>query len=81
MNFAVIAQIVANSAGPRVAISPGMKLNTIVVAVDFSAEAEIAVRQALGVARLHGARLILLHVGSVPERPVGIPATMHSTRP
>jgi nucleotide-binding universal stress UspA family protein len=56
-----------------------MEIKKIVVAVDFSDESEIAVRQALALARRTGANLTLLHVGTVPERPAGIPVSMQST--
>lgn len=56
-----------------------MTLAKILVAVDFSTESQSAVQQALEVARHTGAHLVLLHVGAVPDRPIGVPATMHTT--
>ncbi|MCG8423887.1 MAG: universal stress protein [Proteobacteria bacterium] len=56
-----------------------MRLNKIVVAVDFSDESEFAIQQALEIARHTGAHLTLLHVGAVPDHPIGVPATMHTT--
>jgi nucleotide-binding universal stress UspA family protein len=60
-------------------VSGTMTIKKILVAVDFSDESEVAVHQALGVARHVGASLTLLHVGSVLEKPEGIPPSMHST--
>jgi nucleotide-binding universal stress UspA family protein len=56
-----------------------MTIEKILVAVDFSDESEIAVHQALDIARHVGASLTLLHVGAVPEKPEGIPPSMHAT--
>lgn len=56
-----------------------MTIEKILVAVDFSDESEIAVHQALDMARHVGASLTLLHVGSVPDKPEGIPPSMHTT--
>ncbi|HUH06089.1 MAG TPA: universal stress protein [Kofleriaceae bacterium] len=54
-------------------------LNHIVVGVDFSPESEAAVAQAMAVARRAGARLTLLHVGAVPDAPLGVPESMAAT--
>jgi nucleotide-binding universal stress UspA family protein len=56
-----------------------MKIETIVVGVDFSDEAEAAVKQALELARHVGGKLTLLHVGVIPETPTGVPESMSST--
>ena len=56
-----------------------MSFKKILVAVDFSDESDVAIHRALDVARHTGAKLVLLHVGAVPDRPVGVPATMHTT--
>lgn len=56
-----------------------MKLDSIVVAVDFSDHSEVAVAQAMEIARHAGATLTLLHVGAIPDPPAGIPEAMTST--
>ena len=56
-----------------------MSLEKVVVAVDFSPESDVAVQQALALARQHGAGLTLLHVGMLPDRPVGVPESMQPT--
>lgn len=56
-----------------------MKIETVVVGVDFSEQSEAAVEQALAIARHAGARLALLHVGLVPESPAGVPDSMTTT--
>lgn len=56
-----------------------MTIKKILAAVDFSDEADVAVNHAIEVARHTGAHLTLLHVGVVPDQPVGVPATMHTT--
>lgn len=56
-----------------------MSIEKVLVAVDFSDESEVAVKQALDIARQQGASLTLLHVGVVPEQPVGIPSSMQTT--
>lgn len=60
-------------------MSGTMSIKKILVAVDFSDESEVAVHQALDIARHVGASLTLLHVGSVPDKPEGIPPSMHAT--
>lgn len=60
-------------------MSVAMEIKKIVVAVDFSEESGVAVHQAVDVARHVGAALTLLHVGAVPDRPVGMPVSMQST--
>lgn len=47
-----------------------MKLETILVGVDFSNESRLAVEQAAALARQCGAKLVLLHVGPVPDMPL-----------
>lgn len=54
-------------------------LEHIVVGVDFSPESEVAVAQAMAVARCAGARLTLLHVGAIPDAPLGVPESMAAT--
>jgi nucleotide-binding universal stress UspA family protein len=54
-------------------------LEHIVVGVDFSPESEVAVAQAMSVARRAGARLTLLHVGAIPDAPLGVPESMAAT--
>jgi nucleotide-binding universal stress UspA family protein len=56
-----------------------MKMKKILVAVDFSEESLVAVSQGMDIARLHGASVTLLHVGAVPDKPVGVPVGMQST--
>ncbi len=55
-----------------------MPLSKIVVGTDFSGDADIAVKQALNIARKHGAELVLLHIGTIPERPSEIPPQLLS---
>jgi nucleotide-binding universal stress UspA family protein len=56
-----------------------MELRTILVGVDFSPISDVAAGQALGIARMHGARLVLAHAAALPEEPEGLPASMRST--
>jgi nucleotide-binding universal stress UspA family protein len=56
-----------------------MRLKTIAVGVDFSPTSDLAVRQAAAVARHAGGRLLLLHVGLVPEHLDGVPPAMEAT--
>lgn len=56
-----------------------MNIGTIVVGVDFSPSSEVACRQALGVARRAGARMVLAHAAALPEQPEGLPASMADT--
>jgi nucleotide-binding universal stress UspA family protein len=56
-----------------------MQINRIVVAVDFSAESQAAVEQAMNVARKNGAELVLLHVCGVPDKPNEVPDSMRAT--
>ncbi|HET6613646.1 MAG TPA: universal stress protein [Kofleriaceae bacterium] len=51
-----------------------MKL--IVVATDFSPQAELAMWQAADLARATGARLLLLHIVTMPELALGLEATL-----
>ena len=53
-----------------------MAIRKIVVGTDFSELADIAVTQALHIARTHGAELVLLHVGNVPEHNPEIPPSL-----
>ena len=56
-----------------------MTLEKILAAVDFSDEADVAINHAIRVARRTGAHLTLVHVGVVPDQPVGVPGAMHTT--
>lgn len=56
-----------------------MELRTIVVGIDFSPAADVACRQAIGIARKLGARIVLAHAAAIPEEPEGIPASMSTT--
>ena len=56
-----------------------MSLKTIVVGIDFSKESEVALCQALEVARHNGAKLVLLHAGAIPDEPLGVPDSMAAT--
>jgi nucleotide-binding universal stress UspA family protein len=56
-----------------------MKLSTILAAVDVSEESRIAVEQAFNIARYRGARLVLLHVGAIPQHPQDVPDALRST--
>jgi len=56
-----------------------MSLKTIVVGIDFSNESEVALNQALEVARHSGAKLVLLHAGAIPDEPLGVPDSMAAT--
>jgi nucleotide-binding universal stress UspA family protein len=50
-----------------------MKLSTILVGVDFSPESRVSLEHALDIARHAGARVVLVHVGVVPQRPDSVP--------
>jgi len=56
-----------------------MSLKTIVVGIDFSNESEVALNQALEIARHNGAKLVLLHAGAIPDEPLGVPDSMAAT--
>ena len=56
-----------------------MAIRTIVVGVDFSPVSEVACRQAVGVARRAGARVVLAHAAAIPEQPEGLPSSMSDT--
>jgi nucleotide-binding universal stress UspA family protein len=56
-----------------------MAIRTIVVGVDFSPVSEVGLRQAVGVARRVGARVVLAHAAAIPEQPEGLPASMSDT--
>jgi nucleotide-binding universal stress UspA family protein len=56
-----------------------MAIRTVVVGVDFSPVSEIACRQAIGVARRTGARVVLAHAAAIPEQPEGLPTSMADT--
>lgn len=56
-----------------------MAIRTIVVGVDFSPVSEVACRQAVGVARRIGARVVLAHAAAIPEQPEGLPSSMSDT--
>ncbi len=53
-----------------------MKLQKIVVGMDFSHESEVALAHAADLARYRGAALTLVHVGAVPAQPYGVPESM-----
>lgn len=50
-----------------------MKLSTILVGMDFSPESLLALEHALDIARHVGARVVLVHVSVVPQRPDSVP--------
>ena len=54
-------------------------MKTVLAGVDFSEHSELAAKQALGIARHVGARLVLAHAGTVPDAFEGIPEAMAST--
>ncbi len=56
-----------------------MAIRKVVVGVDFSNESNAAVEQALELARHVGSELVLVHVGVIPETPVGVPDSMALT--
>jgi nucleotide-binding universal stress UspA family protein len=56
-----------------------MKLNKILVGVDFSPEADTALQQALVIARKTDAKVVMVHAGTVPEHPEGLPPAMQRT--
>lgn len=56
-----------------------MKLATILVGVDFSDESQLAIDHAVNIARHSGARLVLLHVGVVPQPTPDVPASIQVT--
>ena len=56
-----------------------MSFQNIAVGVDLSEESELAATQALGVARHAGARVVLIHVGAIPDPIEGIPSSMRAT--
>ncbi len=56
-----------------------MGINKILVGVDFSDEANMAVKEALNVARRCDAEVVLVHVGAIPDEPTGLPKSMEAT--
>jgi len=56
-----------------------MGFSTIAVGVDLSPSSQLAVAQAMSLARHDGAKIVLIHVGLVPEQPEGIPPSMRET--
>jgi nucleotide-binding universal stress UspA family protein len=56
-----------------------MTIRTVLVGTDFSPASDVACRQALGVARRAGARLVLAHAAALPDVPEGVPASMQGT--
>jgi len=58
---------------------PDMTTTPIVVGVDFSPESDRAVAHAMDVARRTGSPLTLVHVGLVPDEPVGLSPSMAET--
>lgn len=57
-----------------------MKLETILVGVDFSDSSQIAVEHAANLARKTDAKLVLLHVASIPSAPIEVPDAIQPTR-
>lgn len=49
-----------------------MKIDKIIVGVDFSAEADVAIGQALDIARVFGAEVVLAHAGERPRAARGL---------
>lgn len=47
-----------------------MEIAKIIVGIDFSEQSEIAAKYAVQIARHTGARVILVHAGQVPEKPL-----------
>ena len=56
-----------------------MSLKRLVVGVDFTPSSEVAVARAAELAAHHGAELVLVHAGTVPERPE-VPPSMVAAR-
>jgi nucleotide-binding universal stress UspA family protein len=56
-----------------------MSFHDIAVGVDLSPESERATAQAMALARRNGARVVLIHVGPVPEPPSGVPESQRAT--
>jgi nucleotide-binding universal stress UspA family protein len=56
-----------------------MSFHDIAVGVDLSSESERAAAQAMALARRNGARVVLIHVGLVPEPPTGVPESSRAT--
>ena len=56
-----------------------MSFTTIAVGADLSPSSQLAVAQAMSLARHDGARIVLIHVGIVPDVPEGIPPSMRET--
>lgn len=50
-----------------------MKLSTILVGVDFSQQSQVALEHAFDIARNTGARVVLVYVGVIPQRPDSVP--------
>ena len=44
-----------------------MQLKKIVVGIDFSDQSDVALQNALAVARVHGAEVVLVHACTVPD--------------
>ncbi|HUQ08377.1 MAG TPA: universal stress protein [Kofleriaceae bacterium] len=55
-----------------------MGLHKIVVGMDFSPGADVAVRRAAEIAAQHGAEIVLVHATTVPQRP-DVPESMAAT--
>jgi nucleotide-binding universal stress UspA family protein len=56
-----------------------MKLEKIAVGIDFSEQSEVALEQAMNVARRSGAEVVLIHACSVPDAAKSVPLTMQGT--
>jgi nucleotide-binding universal stress UspA family protein len=56
----------------RSPVAPAPRFATILHATDFSEEADAALREAVSLARVHGSRLIILHVPHPGEPPVWV---------
>ncbi|ACY12968.1 universal stress protein [Haliangium ochraceum] len=56
-----------------------MKLASIAVGVDFSEESNVALEQALHLAKTHDTQLTLVHVGALPPHTVEVPESLRPT--
>ncbi|MEZ4401859.1 MAG: universal stress protein [Kofleriaceae bacterium] len=56
-----------------------MQIQRLIVGVDFSPSSQVAVARAAELAATHGAELVLVHAGTVPETPE-VPPSMAATR-
>ena len=56
-----------------------MSFHNIAVGVDLSQESELAAAQAMGLARHADARVVLIHVGAIPDPIEGVPSSMRAS--